>query len=439
LSNRVLRPDTAAAFEPLWTKRARYLGAWGGRGSGKSNDRAQAVVIGMLATPGFRVVCLREVQKSIRDSVYQLLADWIDRLGVGAHFEVLRDEIRGRNGSYCIFRGMTDQNAESIKSLEGFDVAWFEEAQAMSARSLQLLRPTIRKERSQLWFTWNPRRRTDPVDLFLRAAPPEGAVVVKANYGDNPWFPDVLDAERRIDEAGDEANYRHVWLGDYEAVSDRQLIPQGIVTAAMGRDVGFPEPFDELVVGVDVARFGGDETVIAFRHGRSAARTAWMTFQGLDTMETAARVAAVMEMHRPDAVFIDETGVGAGVVDRLRQLGLDIVPVNFASKPQGLTTAKVANRRAEMWVRMRDWLAQGGVAIPNDPRLESELTAVEYKPDVNNAILLEKKDDMRKRGLSSPDRADALALTFALPVRKRGDDDAPEEWADHARNDTTGY
>jgi phage terminase large subunit len=122
-------------------------------------------------------------------------------------------------------------------------------------------------------------------------------------------------------------------------------------------------------------------------------------------------------------------------VDRLKQLGYPVIPVNFGSRPDGMTNAKVANKRAEMWVRMREWL-QGEVGIPDDPALEAQLTSVEYKHDANNALLLERKEDMKRRGLPSPDRADALALTFAYPVMavEMEDDDRR-----HTVNPTTGY
>lgn len=427
-----LTPETPEVFEPLWTTNARFKGAYGGRGSAKSHDRAQHVVVKMLSDPGVRIVCLREVQNSIKDSVHQLISDWIQRLGVGDRFEIIRDEIKGPNGSLCTFRGMKDQNAESIKSLEGYKIAWFEEAQTCSQRSLDLLRPTIRAPGSELWFTWNPRFKTDPVDRFMRQNRPAEAVVVRANYNDNKWFPAELETERLIDEAADEARYRHIWLGDYEEQSDQQLIGSALVERAMNSKVE-AEAFDELIMGVDVARYGDDESVIAIRRGRDAYSEPWLKYRKLDTMELAARVAQEYQRLKPDGLFVDETGVGAGVVDRLNQLGYPVIAVNFGSKPDGLTSTKTANKRAEMWVRMREWLQGGG--IPKDPDLEAQLTAMEFKHDANNAILLEKKEEMRKRGLPSPDMADALALTFAYPVA------AHDPWREDepARDEDTGY
>lgn len=437
MSGLTLTPQTASVFAPLWEKPGRYKGAWGGRGSAKSNDRAQAVIIKMITVPGCRVVCLREVQNSIKDSVYQLICDWIQKLGVSQLFDIVRDEIRGPEGSVCIFRGMKDQNAESIKSLEGYLVAWFEEAQTCSQRSLDLLRPTIRAPGSEIWFTWNPRRKTDPVDVFLRAKPPADAVVVRANYMDNPWFPAELEGERLLDLSGDEARYRNIWLGAYEELSDRQLISAAFVERAR-KAKALTTVHDELIMGVDVARYGDDESVICIRRGRDAYSEPWIVFRKMDTMELAARVASHFDRLRPNALFVDETGVGAGVVDRLIQLGYPVIPVNFASKPDGLTQAKTANKRAEMWVRMGEWL-KSEVSIPDDEQLEAELTAVEYKHDANNAILLESKEDMKKRIHRSPDRADALAITFAYPVNAIGDDTWGGEQSDRGKSNSTGY
>jgi phage terminase large subunit len=386
--------------------------------------------------PGMRAVCIREVQKSLKESAKRLIEDKIEALGLGRVFEVQNDQIKTPGGGLIIFNGMVDHTAESIKSLEGYDVAWIEEAQSMSQRSLDLLRPTIRKEGSEIWASWNPRFKTDPIDVFLRQQPPDNAIVRRINYEDNPRFPQVLEIERKHDETGDKDKYRNIWLGAYENLGDQQFIGASIVEDAMQETV-VTTVFDEVTLGVDVARYGNDETVIAVRRGRDARAEPWLFFRGLDTMEVAARVAMEIDRLGPDAVFVDVGGVGAGVVDRLRQLGRDIIAVDSGRSSDGTASAKTANKRAEMWTRMRDWLHQGAVAIPDDPRLEAQLTSVQYKHDANNAILLEKKEDIRKRGLPSPDRADALALTFAYPVGKRADDWRDEQ--EHGRSLATGY
>jgi phage terminase large subunit len=384
-------------------------------------------------------VCIREVQKSLKDSAKKLIEDKIVDLGVGDQFRVLADDIRTPGGGLIIFQGMVDHTAESIKSLEGFDIAWIEEAQAISARSLKLLRPTIRKDGSEIWASWNPRYKTDPIDIFLRQDAPEDAIVIPVNYTDNPWFPAVLEQERLHDLGGDKEEYANVWLGAYERVGDSQFIPAGMVERAMAFKAE-PSRFDEVTMGVDVARFGKDETVISVRRGRDAASEPWIYLRNMDTMQVAARVAAEMDRLGPDAVFVDVGGVGAGVVDRLRMMGRSIFAVDSSNSSDGNASVTAHNKRAEMWQRMKDWLAQGQVSIPKDPKLEAQLTSIEYKYDTNNAIQLERKDDPRrvKLGLPSPDRADALALTFAYPVAKRSEEDWPDE-DPMGRSEAAGY
>lgn len=170
---------------------------------------------------GFRGVCIREVQKSLKESAKRLIEDQLAnyRLGEADGFKVFREVISTPGDGLIIFQGMADHTAESIKSLEGIDVAWVEEAQSLSPRSLQLLRPTIRKDASEIWFSWNPRRQTDPIDLMLRSAtPPTDAVTVRANYSDNMWFPKVLEQERLDCLATQPDQYPHIWEGEYATV-----------------------------------------------------------------------------------------------------------------------------------------------------------------------------------------------------------------------------
>ena len=215
-----LRIDTAEAFQPLLTP-ARYKGAHGGRGSGKSHFFASLMIEDSLAERGLRSVCIREVQKSLKESAKRLLEDKLAecRLGEAAGFKVFREVIETPGDGVITFQGMQDHTAESIKSLEGFGRAWVEEAQTLSTTSLALLRPTIRSPGSQLWFSWNPRRKTDPVDVMLRGSElPTGAKVVRANWSDNPWLPPELEQERLDCMRTDPDQYRHIWEGDYASV-----------------------------------------------------------------------------------------------------------------------------------------------------------------------------------------------------------------------------
>lgn len=210
----VLRVETPRVFAPLLAP-ARYKGAYGGRGSGKSHFFAERVVVESIANPGLRTVCIRESLRSLKESSKLLIEDKIQALGVGSQFRVLNDMIKTPGDGLIIFQGMQDHTAESIKSLEGFSRAWIEEAQTISERSLSLLRPTIRRPGSEIWASWNPRRKVDAIDLFLRVKKPDGAIVVKANWRDNPWFPQVLEDERKHDLELYPERYEHTWEGDY--------------------------------------------------------------------------------------------------------------------------------------------------------------------------------------------------------------------------------
>ena len=218
---------TAQVFEPLLPP-SRYKGAYGGRGSGKSHFFAELIVDRLLGEPNLRVVCIREHQKSLKDSAKKLIEDKIQQMGVGHLFRSLEAEIRTHQGGVIIFQGMQDHTAESIKSLEGFGIAWVEEAQTLSAKSLKMLRPTIRTKGSELWFSWNPRSATDPVDALFRGdSPPTGSVSVCANWSDNPWLPEVLRQEREDDfKALSRAEYDHIWEGAYS-----DTVPNAIIRA----------------------------------------------------------------------------------------------------------------------------------------------------------------------------------------------------------------
>jgi len=236
----ILAIDVGRAFKPLLASR-RYKGAYGGRGGAKSHFFAEQLVLHCYAR-ATRAVCIREVQNSIRESVRQLLIDKIGHLGLGGFFTVLESEIRGKNGSLVIFKGMQSYNAENIKSLEDYDIAWVEEAQSLSEKSLRLLRPTIRKEGSEIWFSWNPRHETDAVDKFFRGGKPRSdAIVICVNWFDNPWFPDVLRSEKDSDYTTDPEMAEHVWGGGYEHVSEASYYGRLIAQAERDGRIGhFP-------------------------------------------------------------------------------------------------------------------------------------------------------------------------------------------------------
>jgi phage terminase large subunit len=213
----------AEAFVPL-LEPSRYKGIFGGRGGAKSHFFGDQAIERCLLAPT-RIVCVREIQKSLEQSVKRLLEDKIRQYELQDEFEILNNEIRTPGGGLIIFQGMQNHTADSIKSLEGYDIAWVEEAQTLSQRSLDLLRPTIRKPGSELWFSWNPRFPTDPVDSFFRGndredkskphVPPPNSIIVETHFDSNPWFPDVLETDMLWDRQRDPEKYGHIWRGGY--------------------------------------------------------------------------------------------------------------------------------------------------------------------------------------------------------------------------------
>jgi phage terminase large subunit len=193
--------------------------------SGKSHERAESLIDEHCTNPNQNTVCIREVQKTLEHSVKSLLEQKIKKFNVGEYFDVQRGQINSNYGDgKIIFQGMQDHTAESIKSLEDFDRSWVEEAQSLSQRSLDLLRPTIRKPNSEHWFTWNPRFNTDPIDVFLRGETPfPQSVVIQVNFNDNPWLPQVLKDEMEYDRSRDIDKYEHVWLGGYVKNSNTRV------------------------------------------------------------------------------------------------------------------------------------------------------------------------------------------------------------------------
>jgi phage terminase large subunit len=240
---KALQLKTARVFTPLLAP-SRYKAARGGRGSGKSHFFAEKLVEDGLAEPGdygagLRAVCIREVQKDLAQSSKLLIESKLSAMGLGEAdgFKVFRDVIQMPGDGLMIFKGMNDYTADSIKSLEGFKRAWWEEAQSATGHSLNLLRPTLRATGSELWFSWNPRRKTDPVDVMFRGAEkPTGAVVVEANWRDNPWFTAELEQERQDCLRMQPDQYDHIWEGGYVSVAEGAYYAKSLAEAkAQGR------------------------------------------------------------------------------------------------------------------------------------------------------------------------------------------------------------
>ena len=195
---------------------SRYKALYGGRASAKSHFFAECMIANAAMNTGFRGLCVREVQKSLKESAKRLLEDKINVMGYGARFNVKHDEIGTPGGGVISFTGMNQQNSESVKSYENYSVCWVEEASVFSARSLELIRPTIRAPSSELWFSWNPHYASDPVDKFFRGlSPPDNSIVRKVTYENNEYLPHEMVAEMQMDRKNSPDRFAHIWLGEY--------------------------------------------------------------------------------------------------------------------------------------------------------------------------------------------------------------------------------
>lgn len=243
--NTALNISLPEAFQELF-KPARYKTYYGGRGSAKSWSMAIALVVRMLQSP-VRVLCTREFQNSIADSVHRLLSDTIERLGLSAAFVVTRDSIKSKLGAQVLFKGL-HHNIQEIKSTEGIDICWVEEAELVSDYSWDVLIPTIRNEGSEIWTSFNTRDETDPTYKRMVLNPPPGAVVRKVSFRDNPWFSKELQAEKDYCARVDPDAYQWIWEGMPRLVSDAQIL----------RGKYKIEPFAPMVDVWDGPYFGAD-------------------------------------------------------------------------------------------------------------------------------------------------------------------------------------
>ena len=295
-------------FEPVYEdlfKPYRYKVCYGGRGGGKSWAIGRSLLIQGAKRP-LRILCAREVQNSIADSVHFLLVQQIDALGLRGFYKITQNEIRGANGTVFFYKGLRS-NIQEIKSTEGIDIAWIEEAQSVSEESWQVLIPTVRKEGSEIWISFNPREESDPTyKRFVVNTPPHSAVH-KVSWRDNPFFPDVLKAEKDFLERTDRSMYLHVWEGEPLRISNAVIFkgryeiapfetPEG-VRFYHGVDWGFANDPTTLI-----RCFIKDRRLYIDREAYGVGVELDETAQLFDSIDTARRWALKADSARPETI-----------------------------------------------------------------------------------------------------------------------------------------
>lgn len=388
----------------------RYKLYYGGRAGGKSYGFADCLLL-LGRQEKLFIACVREVQNSIKDSVYKLLKDRVEYWGF-SDYVFYEDRIDNEvTKTRIVFKGLSDNNAQNIKSLEGVDICWIEEGQSITKKSWDILNPTIRKPGSQIWVSMNRELENDPIWVAIASHPDEKTFVKRVNYTDNMYCPEEMKYIALKMKEEDYDGYLHVWEGEPVQQGDSKLIGFKEVHKALENDIKTVGDMP-LIIGVDVARFGDDCTAIARRQGRQAFRI--QRYKKLNTVQVANLVTNIILEENPAIVNIDEGGVGGGVIDMLYDRGYDSVvrAVNFGEKAQD--EERYINRRAEMWGRLKDWLTgELPVSLVDCEGLSEDLTAPCKDFDKVGRLIIERKADIKKRIGRSTDVGDALALTFA--------------------------
>jgi phage terminase large subunit len=397
------------AFRPLWLGGTcppyiRIKGARGGRGAGAKSWSIVSLIVQMADKRKLRIAALREIHKSLEESVYFLIKRTVERLGFRG-WVFTAEHITSPVGSTFVFRGLKDLRASNnIKGLEGFDIFLIEEADSVSMESLDLIMPTLmRNEGAELWFCYNQNTEFDPVSIKLWNRRRDDAMCIELLPGraDNPWWNDGLQNEMELDYKFDPVLADHIWLGLPKSKGERCVMSRIDVRRCVDRIVA---PIGGEQVGVDVARFGDDKTEIWHRHGMKIINH--KTLIHADTQEVA-RTAFDMILRRQDVlIVVDDTGVGGGVTDKLRDLGAMTRGINFGGAPKD--KARYTTVADELWFDFP--LDQAD--IPDDIELIQELTSRQYDYDSHNRRKIEAKDVFKKRTGRSPDKSDALLLAF---------------------------
>lgn len=401
---------------PEYNVGKKYLVLKGGRSSTKSWGVAQALIHFSREYDGLRVVCGREIQKSVADSSKKLLEDTINRLGIRDEFIVTKSYLEHRErGSTFTFMGLGN-NVDAIKGLEGTDLFWAEEAASLSKESLGTLCPTIRKRGSKIIFTYNPVSPTTPVEALIRSRPSQ-CLVEHINYTEvTKYLSKEIIMEAEADKEADYDRYRWIWLGEYQAQSEDTFISLGSVEAALNRP---PQLTNEPVVaGLDVAIFH-DKCVLVIRQGSNIIHC--HIWNQPDNMELVDEVVDLCNKYMVVKLAVDCNGQGAAIYQNLRHV-MEESCIGVMSGSVARDQKKYVRIRDEYWGKIKDWLDDASIPAKYGDAFITDLTNIKFFYDDRGRYKIESKRSYISRGFHSTDWADALGFSLLINAKSCSQD-----------------
>ena len=391
----------------------RYFLLEGGRGGGKSQSVGRFILY-LAEHYNIRIVCGRETQNSINESVYSLLVDLIRKYNLA--FEVFSTKITHKvSGTTVAFRGFREQGAFNIQGMEGIDIVWIDEAQAITKQTLDVLIPTIRKDKAKIFFTMNPHVIDDPVVSFCMGR--KDCLHIKINYDENKYCTQALINEAEECKKKSIEDYNHIWLGQPLDKSEDAVFSYESLMASMKAHYPLRQGYGYRIAGFDVARYGDDKcaAVIIQQMGALHWETIFVDEWGQrDLSHTTGKILEIANEYNADKCIIDEDGIGAGPLDMLQKgRGLDYF-IGFKNPTISYADNKeYANNRTVNAYKCRDMIVKGHLCI-TDESLVKELMSFKYTFDHNQRRILVSKDKMRKLGVKSPNLADGLIMAVSL-------------------------
>ena len=390
----------------------------GGRGSGKTQSIARLILF-LADQKTCRVICGREIQATLDDSVHATFSDLIRDYHLA--FDVLKNGItHKRTESSIKFKGFRDQGSVNIKGLEGVDVVWVDEAQSVSKQTLDMLIPTIRKEECKIIFTLNRHTHDDPVMSYVNR---DDCLHIKINYFENQYCPNTLKIEAADCKARSERDYNHIWLGEPLNQTDDYLFDNETLNKSLYVNGQGWASAHQRVIGIDFAAGGNDTCVAAVldrvdsQTWRLADRVRW---QETNSNISIGRIVDIIGKFSPDICLLDVGGMGHVVYNCLQEIGIKVIRFDGASV-MNVDTVNYFNARAEGYYLLKEWFEKGWMSLKQeDKEVIKELEKIKMKYRSNGKKSLEPKIEMKAQLGYSPDNADALMMAVFGAVKFLG-------------------